>query len=91
MKTLKKGKVNLPKRAAEKKVVVRQAKTAASRGLEKSNLEAREEMVSTVKGSRFGLLDDGGARMAAPSRAAFISVGFMRQGAPCKVCQAQTA
>ena len=74
--------MNSPKRAAEKNVVVRQAKTAASSGLEKSNCEVSEEMVSMVRGSRLGLLEEGGAKIVAPSRAAFISVAFMRHGAP---------
>ena len=48
--------MNSPKRAAEKKVVVRHAKTAASSGLEKSNCEDSEEMISIVRGRHFGLL-----------------------------------
>ena len=69
--------MNSPKRAAEKKVVVRQAKTAASSGLDKSNLVTKDEMMSRVMGARLGLLEDGGARMAAPLSAAFISATFM--------------
>ena len=91
MKALSEGMVNSPNRAAEKKKVVRQAKTAASSGTEKSNFVASEVMVEIVKGVHLGLLEEGGARMAAPSSAAFISAAFMRQGAPCRVCQARTA
>ena len=83
--------MNSPSRATEKKALVRQAKTAASRGLDGSNLVAREEMVSRVMGACLGLLEVGGARIDAPSRAAFISAAFMRQGAPCRVCQARIA
>ena len=74
--------MNSPRRAAEKKVVVRQAKTVASSGLEKSNFVAKDEMMSRVIGPSLGLLEDGGARIAAPSSAAFISATFMSQGAP---------
>ena len=80
-----------PRRATEKKVLVRQAKTAASRGMDKSNLVAREAIVSRVMGARLGLLEVGGASIDAPSRAAFISAAFMRHGAPCRVCQARIA
>ena len=83
--------MNSPRRAAEKKVVVRQANTAASSGLERSNFVAKEEMKTSVMGARLGLLEDGGANAEAPSRAAFISAGFISQGAPCSVCQARTA
>jgi hypothetical protein len=85
------GRVNSPNRAAEKKVVVRQAKTAASRGLEVSHLVAKEDIMSMVIGKRLGLLDEGGASMAAPSSAAFISAAFMSQGAPWRRCQARIA
>src|ERR1700678_2477542 len=90
-KALREGRVNSPKRAAEKKVVVRQAKTATSSGLVRSNLVTSEEMMPSVMGERLALLEDGGARIAAPSRAAFISAAFICQGAPCKVCHARTA
>ena len=90
-KAFKEGRVNSPSRAAAKKVVVRQANTAASRGLERSNLVAKAVRMPMVRGARLGLLEDGGAKMAAPSKAAFISVAFMCQGAPCRVCQARTA
>ena len=69
-------------------MVVRQEKTAASRGLERSNFVAREEMMDTVIGECLGFLEAGGAKMEAPSRAAFILAVFICQEAPCKVCQA---
>ena len=74
--------MNSPRRAAEKKVVVRHAKTAASSGLERSSFVAKDEMMSRVIGPRLGFLEDRGARMAAPSSAAFILATFMCQGAP---------
>ena len=74
--------MNSPRRAAEKKVVVRQAKTAASSSLERSNFVAKDDMISRVIGPRLGLLEEGGARMVAPSSATFISAAFMCQGAP---------
>ena len=52
---------------------------AASRGLEKSILVVIAEMMSTSKGACFGLLEEGGARIAALSRAAFISGGSSRE------------
>ena len=82
MKAFKEGMVNSPNLAAAKKVVVRQEKTAASRGLERSNFESRERTMGIVKGERFGLFEDGGAKITAPSKAAFISAVFMLQGAP---------
>ena len=82
MKAFRVGRVNSPSRAAVKKVVVKQAKTAASRGMVKSILVAKETMMAMVQGARLGLLDEGGARRVAPSRAAFISAAFMSQGAP---------
>jgi len=48
-------------------------------------------MVAIVKGSRFGFFDLGGARMVAPSRAAFISAAFIFHGASCRTCQARMA
>lgn len=74
--------MNSPSLATEKNVVVRQEKTEASRGFEGSNLVAKELMVTIIKGDRLGLLEEGGARMVAPSRAAFISMAFICQGAP---------
>ena len=85
------GTVNSPSLATEKNVVVRQEKTEASRGFEGSNLVAKELMVTIIKGDRLGLLEEGGARMVAPSRAAFISMAFICQGAPWRVCQARIA
>jgi hypothetical protein len=90
-------------------VVVRQAKTAASSGLDKLNFVTNDERhrcsfgysrrwrgyassgLDRFTGARLGILEDGGAKMAAPSRAAFISAVFMRQSAPWRVCQALTA
>ena len=74
--------MNSPRRAAEKKVVVRQEYTDASRGLVGSNLAAMATMTTTIKGQHFDFLDEGGARLAALSRAAFSSGGFIFQGAP---------
>ena len=82
MKAFRVGRVNSPSRAAEKKVVVRQLATAASRGLARSNLVSKEVMVLMIMGAVLDLLEEGGARIAAPSRAAFISAAFIRQGVP---------
>ena len=91
LKAFKEGRVNSLNLAAAKKVVVRQAKTAASRGLERLNLDRRETIMGMVKGEHFGLFEDGGAKMTALFKAVFILAVFILQGAPWRTCQARIA
>lgn len=83
--------VSSPRRAREKNAVVRQAKIAASRGWDMSIFERMEEMSEIVTGERFGRLEQEGASLEAPSRAAFNSVSGILHSQPCSVCHARIA
>ena len=70
--------MNLLAHANVKKAAARQALTEASRGSMGSSLS--NSMSESVKGSCLGHLEDGGARLAAPSSAALTWVLFMDHG-----------
>ena len=83
--------VNSPVRAVAKNVVVRQAKTAASRGSVSDRRERILIMVSIVYGSRGEHFEEAGARVFAALRSASISSELKDHLRPWMVCHACTA
>jgi len=66
----------------DQNVVVRQAKTAASRGEERFRMLLIWMSRPVVNGRRLGRFEEAGANFAAPSKAAAISTLLMDQVAP---------
>ena len=83
--------VNSPVCAVAKKVVVRHAKMAASRGWDMERCARNFSMVLIVNGSRGGRLEEGGARILAAFTRASVSSELKDQGRPWMVCHACTA
>ena len=82
------GTVTLPRQAVPQKVVVRQARMAASTELPGSRAEQIVVRLSIVQGTLGSLLEVVGARRFLAARRACTLFSSVLQGIPCTMCQA---